>query len=645
MPKICSILKKGLGSRILLLDILKAAHTPWEVSEPPPSPNAGQVTVGLLLNPDVPLNNLEKGPSADDPAAKEFQSFWGSRSEMRRFQDGTIREAVYWPAITVADKRNVFFSMIKDILKRHIDAEGKDIAVVGTEVDCALHLPARIFSEFEPYGTGEEAHIKLMQSFNSLSRQLRSLQGLPLLIASMQGTSPAFRSSEVFPPLSAEYTIEKKICFISDNIMKLKENSPKAPPYVPTLKVILNLEGSGKWPNDVDALKRVKAAFYIKIAELVKSQCSLVSVPFVTHVDIFKDGYVFRLEIACHKEIYLMKQIRMPDGLFKIKETKESHDLEVSTEVLPKLNSVLHGLHQQHNTYGTACRLAKRWASAQMKHGYIHDIAIELIMACVYVHPEPYTCPCSPQVAFSRFLSLLISHDWNLNPLIVNLNHELQRKEIEEIHAEFTSQRSTLPAVVIPTPLDKRGNMWTKNAPTALILKRIRILATATLETMEKILNSPKNEDIKVIFRPPLQSYDVLIYLKRKEIPRLCQAVDVLPSDELPVYKPYQHNDDEIYPVVDYDPVQKYLEELRQNFHEFAHFLYDRYGGDFIAVVWKKSAFTPRNFTVSHVNNRTVHQDGVSIVPDVETILEDFRLLGSGLVKEIVKQTEKWKIP
>lgn len=39
---------------------------------------------------------------------------------MRRFQDGSIREAVVWqPANTFEDKRKGFAQMIKDILNRY----------------------------------------------------------------------------------------------------------------------------------------------------------------------------------------------------------------------------------------------------------------------------------------------------------------------------------------------------------------------------------------------------------------------------------------------------------------------------------------------------------------------------------------------
>ncbi|XP_055936772.1 nucleolar protein 6-like [Argiope bruennichi] len=645
-PKVCDVLKKGLNNRISLIDVIKMPHSPWSVTDNPPNPNQGEVTLGFVLNPEVPFNNIEKGPIADDPKSKEFQDFWGERSELRRFQDGTIREAVFWPATTAAEKRKVFACIITDILTRHINANPNHIVVNGSEVDCILEIPDMILSsDFSPYGTGEEAHMAIMQSFNALCKQLRNLNGLPLLIASVQGVSPSFRFSEVFPPLSVMHKNDPKVTYVDGHILKLHEGSIGVPPYTPALKAIITLEGSGKWPDDVEALKRIKAEFHIEIAKLVSSQFSLMAVPFITHTDIFKDGFVFRIEVACHKEIYLLKQVKTADGTLKIQENQQSRNLGIQTEILPKLNSILHGLHQQHNTFGTACRLAKRWISAQLKHGLMDDMAIELLVANLYIHPEPYTCPCSPQVAFIRFLNLLVTYDWATAPLVVNLNNELKKADIEEIYSTFTSQRSTLPPMVIATPYDKRGSMWTKNKPIALILKRIAILAEASLKTLEGILNKSLTSDIKAIFRPPLESYDVVIYLKRNEVPRLRCAVDVYTSDKLPVYEPYKQDRNELYPVVEYDPVQMYLEELRGNFGEFAFFLHDMYGGDFIAVVWKRSAFVPKEFKVSIVNYRTLYTDGIRLIPDVERILEDMEILGSGIVKKIVKQTENWQIP
>ncbi|GFX25918.1 nucleolar protein 6 [Trichonephila clavipes] len=645
-PTVLDVLRKGLNNRIISMDVIKTSATPWSVSEIPPSPNLGQVTVGFLLNPEVPFSNIEKGPVADDPEAKEFRKFWGDCSELRRFKDGTIREAVYWPAGNIAERRKVFSSIIEHILKKHLDADQNQFCIRGTEVDCVLKIPEAILSsDCPPYGTGEEAHITLLQSFNTLCMELRNLRQLPLLIASIQGVSSCFRFTEVFPPLSVMHEVDHENSFVAGHILMLKDDGVGAPSYTPALKAVINLEGSGKWPDDVEAIKRVKAEFHIQIAKLVNARFSLMAVPFPAYVDIFKDGYVFRFEVVCPKEKLLLKQIRTADGLLKIQDNIESQKLEISTEILPKLNSILHGLHQQHNTFGTACRLAKRWISSQLKYGFIHDVAVELLIASLYVHPEPYTCPCSPQIAFIRFLTLLANHDWKTAPIIVNFNNELKNENINEIYETFTSERSSLPPMVIASPLDRRGDMWTKRKPHSLILKRVSILANASIKTLDDILNKVEIYDIKTIFRAPLDSYHTLIYLKRREIPRLKWAIDVYETDKLPLYKSYKHEPNEVLPIVEYDPVERYLHELRRNFGDYALFFHDVYGGNIIAVVWKQSSFSPKEFNASSINNRTLYRNGPQVVPDVERILEDFKILGHGLVNKIVKKTKNWQIP
>ncbi|XP_054710530.1 nucleolar protein 6-like [Uloborus diversus] len=642
LPKICDTLKEGLNKRIKLLDVeRKYSKDVWSVSESPTHPTSATVTVGFLLNPEVPLNNLEKGPLADDPQAKQFREFWGGRSELRRFQDGTIREAVFWSAETIEDKRKVFQSIVLDIFKRHFKATEADIFMNGCDVDCVLHLPKNVLSsDFKPYGSGEEAHLSLVHSFNNLSKQLRSLDDLPLAIASVQGASPSLRFTEVFPPLSVMHSVQNSAVFRSGQVMKLNKNISGVPPYVSALKVVVGFEGSGKWPDDLEAIKRVKTAFLIKIAETLKAKYSLTAVPFMTHVDVLKDGFIFRIEIACHKELFLMKQTELSNGMKKVQDTAESKELELRTSIIPKVTSLLQGLHQQHNSFGTACRLAKRWLSSQLMHSYIPDVTIELLVAYLYTHPEPYTCPSVPQVAFLRFLSLLASHDWEGCPLIVNLNDELEGEKIREIHSSFGALRPTLPAMVVVTPVDEKGNLWTKNGPQKQSLKRISLLAATSLEMIESAMYSfDKSVDFKAVFRPSIDFCDVVIYLKRFEIPKLCYAVDIEDTDILPELQPHKPEVDEAYPIVNYDPVEIYLEELRANFGELAYFLYDTYGGDFIAVVWKKSAFVPKEFKVSHATYRTVQANDGLIVPDVEAILEDFKYLGAGLVKNVLKKS------
>ena len=59
----------------------------------------------------------------------------------------------------------------------------------------------------------------------------------------------------------------------------------------PFLLVICILEASGKWPEDTNAIKRLKAAFHIKLGEILKAKYELTNSVFPTHVDVLKVSY------------------------------------------------------------------------------------------------------------------------------------------------------------------------------------------------------------------------------------------------------------------------------------------------------------------------------------------------------------------
>ena len=97
--------------------------------------------------------------------------------------------------------------------------------------------------------------------------------------------------------------------------------------------------------------------------------------------------------LAYTKEIVMLKTVRTAEGMIKMRDTEESLQLERETKALPRLTSTLHGLQQQFNSFGTTVRLAKRWVCAQMLGDYIHEVAIELIVASFYLSSYPHTPP------------------------------------------------------------------------------------------------------------------------------------------------------------------------------------------------------------------------------------------------------------
>uniref|UniRef100_A0A663FFP6 Nucleolar protein 6 n=1 Tax=Aquila chrysaetos chrysaetos TaxID=223781 RepID=A0A663FFP6_AQUCH len=639
LPFVVSLLARGLAGRALLVAHSLPQIPEWSIdAEPPKHKDVGPLTFGLLFVPEFAASTLEKGPQADHPEALDFRTFWGEKSELRRFQDGSICEAVVWEADTICQKRLIPEQIVRHLLKLHADIPESSICYSGALLESVIRTGQK------ESGTGEEAMVSVVCSYDDLSRKLWNLKGLPLTVTAVQGVHPALRYTDVFPPIPMKpiYSFHTRIR--TKQLLLPSEEKP-CPAYIAPLKIICHMEGSGQWPQDKEAIKRIKAAFHLQLAELLQQQHQLVCRPAVTHTDVYKEGYVFRLQVAYHREPLILKEVVTPEGMLKYQDTEDSRQLELETLHLPYLTSSLHGLQQQHPVFGSTCRLAKRWVCAQLLSDNISEECVDLLVAFLFLHPAPFTPPSSPQVGFLRFLDLLATFDWKNNPLIVNLNAGLTGEQA--IKNKFVAARSRLPVMFIATPKDRWSSMWTQERPSVQILQRLLVLASESLRALEEQLMDPLNsQDVKMVFRPPLDFYDVLIHLNPNQIPRHLESVDQpLKSFSRGVVK----NSTAVkilFPVVDYDPVQCYLQELRDAFSDLALFFYDKHGGEVIAVLWKPLSFQPQPFKVSSMKGRmvTTLNNELVCVPNVEAILEDFKVLGEGLVKSVEARTEKWTI-
>lgn len=646
-PSLITVLQRSLDRRIKLLQVKQESTPQWNIKEDPPKPGCqGQITVGVLLNPDTCTSILDKGPPADSPEAEDFRDFWGEKSELRRFKDGSICEAVVWMEANseISKKRTVCSVAVKHILKRQAGIPPESLCFIGPQLDPLLYLPVKTKKGMKSYGTGEEESTAIMHTYDSLCKILRNLNDMPLTINSTQGTSPVFRFTEVFPALEA--TSPQQLAGEVGSIQCPKPNKP-LPPYTPVHKITCLMEGSGKWPDEIEPFRRLKAAFHIALGKTLSSEHSLVVRTTPGYVDVKKNNYIFRVELSYLREIALAKSHRTPEGMMKMRDTPESLELEKQMVALPKLTSTLHGLQQQHNTFSGAVRLAKRWVSSQLLCDHIRDEAIELMVAQIYISPNPFSVPNSPLVGFLRFLHLLSHHDWSRTPLLVNLNQEFTAGDYAEISSKFSKDRKTLPLMFIATPGDKLSSHWTTGLPTAPILQRLLLLAKESLNVLESQLHSSQlvdTTDFKQIFRPPMEIYDVVVHLRQKMLPRQNQAVDITDETNIPLH--VYNMSCEAMPVYEFDPVQMYLSELRAAYGEYALFFHDRYGGNLIGVIWKPQAFNKTAFSVNRIagkmptSQNTDKHTEVQIVGNVEAILEDFQVLGGGLVSRV--EIKKW---
>uniref|UniRef100_A0A673CPX8 Nucleolar protein 6 n=1 Tax=Sphaeramia orbicularis TaxID=375764 RepID=A0A673CPX8_9TELE len=273
LPYILSLLQQGLGQRIHLLTHSLPPDPEWSVeSEAPKYKDQPPLSFGLLLRPELAVSVLERGPSADSPKAAEFRQLWGSRSELRRFQDGAITEAVLWDGEKICQKRLVPRQIITHLLLLHADIPESCVRYVGAIVDDVIKMERKVPS------TGEEEGLLVVQSFDDLSRKLWKLEGLPLSITSVQGAHPALRYTQVFPPLplKLDYSFFDRDK-ISRSLMP-KEGKP-CPAYITPITVICHMEGSGKWPHDPLAIRHIRAAFHISLGELLISVINMHADP------------------------------------------------------------------------------------------------------------------------------------------------------------------------------------------------------------------------------------------------------------------------------------------------------------------------------------------------------------------------------
>uniref|UniRef100_A0A665SXI0 Nucleolar protein 6 n=1 Tax=Echeneis naucrates TaxID=173247 RepID=A0A665SXI0_ECHNA len=638
LPFLLSLLQQGLGQRILLLTHSLSPDPEWSVdSEAPKHKAQPPLSFGLLLRPELAISVLERGPPADSPKAAEFRRLWGSRSELRRFQDGAITEAVVWEGESICQKRLVPKQIITHLLQLHADIPPSSLRYVGAMVDDVIRTGSEVSS------TGEEESLQVVQSYDDLSRKLWRLEGLPLSITAVQGAHPVLRYTQVFPPvpLKLDYSFFEREK--TSRSLIPKEDKP-CPAYITPITVICHMEGSGKWPHDRLAIRHIRTAFHICLGELLKKHHNYTCRPCPTHLDVWKDGLLFRIQVAYHREPQVLRESVNAEGLLVVRDNEEAQALEMATIHKPLLTSTLHGLQQEHPCFGAVCRLAKRWLGAQLFSDDITEDTADLLVASLFLQPAPFTPPGSPQVGFLRFLHLLSSFDWRNNPLVVNLNNQLTAADYIEIKNDFMASRESLPVMFIATPKDKKVSMWTKRAPSVQLLHRVVMVAAESLKVLEhQLMDASQIQD--VVMRPPLDVYDVLIHLNPKQVPLLSQAVD-LPALNFSrgAMTDGVSQSGGALPVVDYNPVSLYLMELRDAFGDFALFFCDPYGGTVIAVLWKPKAFISMPFKTSQVSARSVEVTGeeANTVPNVEAILEDFRIMGQGLVKSVEARTERW---
>lgn len=135
--------------------------------------------------------------------------------------------------------------------------------------------------------------------------------------------------------------------------------------------------------------------------------------------------------------------------------------------------------------------------------------------------------------------------------------------------------------------------------------------------------------------------YDVVISLKPSFCVKAYQSIDVCEGTFLPHYRNYDPlQKEKILPVIDFDPVKHYVDELRNMYGELAMFFYDTFGGSKIYVLWKPDSLKGKDLKHFNAKYRMIDQNKNELILNIEAIIKDFEIIGEELVEKVLIKNE-----
>ncbi|KAK9248001.1 Nrap protein [Lipomyces tetrasporus] len=605
--KVYQILHRGLGERASLISTKFSETSRWPLTSPKPSSlGDGAFTLGILLDPENSERLVIHGPSAEDKAqAEEFRKFWGRKSELRRFKDGSIIESVVWEPHS---ERSIVSQIVTYLLERHFgEAIAKDITFVADAL-------AKTFAEDMELGDGSAftKFQKNLDEFELLRKLLIDIDDLPLRVSSVMPASPELRYASIRPP--TKFSIECVHEFPD---------------------VVIELETSSKWPDDLLAVQHSKAAFLLGIAESIKNvdaaistqvglERDLVTIENFSYLDILlPSGYAFRARIQTDRESSMLRNYSIDKDLG----LRAHRNLERNFSLAARHTTEFQTMCHRFPFLSPAVRRVKKWFHSHYLSSQVDDVLIELITLSVFLKPFPWTAPANATTGFLRTLYFLAYWDWRADPLILDVDNSLTISDVQAIRDTFKSLRNndleySQTAMFVAVNYARDGTTWTSPNPSKVIASRITMLARASCEVLRtgNTIVSNNKSTIGRIFVSPLKDFDFVIHLKKMDH-RPCLDVK--------------------YPPYDY--VGLYFNELQTIFNGNVLLLRNALENDVIAGVWDPSILKARNWKVylgystqpSTTEVANASDNNAHVRANIMAMVREMQRLGGDLISKI----------
>ena len=424
-----------------------------------------QLHLSLVLDRENSHKLVELGPLAESSDAKIFRNFWKQRSELRRFHDGSIREAVAWDSFK-SKGHLIVLDILKYVFGEHLQCE-KIWAI-----DECLEFAWFPNSHFTP----------INEALENFSRHLRSIKGLPLAIHRCEAIDSTGRMTSMNAPLKNDRNIPLQVT-----------------------KVLIYLEESNRWPEDYYGILYAKQAFAIQICRQLEDQYGLELSITDDFFDVQFDGFVFRCFIYNENESQLLKLQGM-----------NYEEIEMVNVHAPLLARKISALARANSIYAPTCRLVKRWL-ADILYPHLSEELVELLVSSIFTGCN---IPNTVVAAFYRLLTLLIDHKWHEKPLFVQFESQLSSYQnvLIEKHKFNESGRSS-----ILWASDGESGIWSANCK--LNEKELEYLQKLSTVALQALNVYSSVEDMKCVFRASERHFDAVIKLGKHHYDRRLVAL------------------------------------------------------------------------------------------------------------------------
>lgn len=527
--KIANVLKYALGDRVYFVDVeLMGKKNTFPISKRKANSGSGNILnfefirIKLLVNPSESEKLVTRGPKHSEeptPEAVHFKTFWGSKSSLRRFKDGSITHCCVW---STSSTEPVISSIVSFALHKHLSEGTRMLNDRTKQLQSLLPLP-NLPASSKTSVLNLNSFYNLKRSFDDLYRIIFDIS-LPLSVKSLLPVGQAFRYTSLCQPVPFAYSNPD---FFQD--------------------VIVEFETSPKWPDEVISLEKAKTAFLLKIDEQLQANHSGSYKTFFTrdesipyNLDIIllnvltPEGYGFKFRVLTERDeiLYLRAISNAKKDL--VPEVEKTYMKFTSKYVASVRHArILENLSHSIPFFSPVVRLFKRWLDAHLLLDHLNEELVELIALKPFVESLPYSVPGSVENGFLKVLKFLSQWNWKEEPLILDLvkpDRELESSTDEDakssekmtlaqfkgIQTNFQNLRKTDPngmhvQFFVASKIDPSGILYSSGIPLP-IATRLTALSKVAVNLLQS--HGLNKQTIDLLFTPALKDYDFAVYLK-----------------------------------------------------------------------------------------------------------------------------------